>query len=85
MQWVKTITGSLISDSGRYKIEKNVYKDVFEVFDLNNGNELLGEAFTLKSAKHIAKKKEKWNANRFIPEQREVQSRTVRKPRRMAD
>lgn len=85
MQWVKTLTGSLISDNGKYKIEKNIHKDVFEVFEMKR-NECIGEAFTVKSAKHIAKRREKFEeANGTIQKQRTVHCGRVQKSRRMAD
>ena len=59
MHWEKTLTGAFVSDNKRYRIEKR--EDVFVVFETNHKKKPIGEAFTLKSAKHISKKKERFN------------------------
>lgn len=84
MHWKKTLTGAFVSDNKRYRIEKR--EDVFVVFETNPKKKTIGEAFTLKSAKHIAKRREKFEeANETIQKQRTVHSGKLRKPRRLAD
>ena len=86
MHWEKTLTGAFVSDNKRYRIEKR--EDVFVVFEAKPKKKPIGEAFTLKSAKHIAKKKERFNESeryRTFQRQQNVYGGKVQKSRRLAD